>query len=105
MIKDLLPGLLRRVKPDLVMYNAGTDVHREDTLGKMALTTEGIARRDDFVLRCCAEHQVRPSFNCTRLLSPPATLPPPVFPLQPLGLVSFAMLPAFLLLSEGGGGR
>ncbi len=53
-----MPGLLRRVKPEIVMYNAGADVHFEDSLGKLALTTDGIAQRDRFVLECCADYQV-----------------------------------------------
>jgi acetoin utilization deacetylase AcuC-like enzyme len=34
----------------LALYNAGVDVHADDDLGKLALTDEGVARRDAFVL-------------------------------------------------------
>ena len=53
-LKDVLPGLLERMAPDLVMYNAGVDVHAGDKLGKMALSDQGLLARDMFVLDACA---------------------------------------------------
>jgi acetoin utilization deacetylase AcuC-like enzyme len=38
------------VPPVLALYNAGVDVHKDDDLGKLALTDQGIAARDRFVL-------------------------------------------------------
>ena len=55
MLRDTLPALLREQRPDLVLYNAGADVSGDDSLGRMALTDEGIAARDRFVMACCAE--------------------------------------------------
>lgn len=52
---DVLPGLLARLRPDLVLYNAGVDVHADDALGKLALSNEGIVQRDRFVLAACAD--------------------------------------------------
>ena len=49
-----LPGLLSQVKPDLVLYDAGADPHRDDRLGKLALTDDGLYRRDRYVLETCA---------------------------------------------------
>jgi acetoin utilization deacetylase AcuC-like enzyme len=53
-----LPDLLRQVKPDLVLYDAGVDPHKADLLGKLALTDAGLYRRDVFVLRQCAAERV-----------------------------------------------
>ena len=36
-------------RPQLVLYQAGVDVHRDDRLGRLALTDEGIAARDRMV--------------------------------------------------------
>ncbi len=36
--------------PDLVCYVAGVDPHRDDALGGLALSTEGLQRRDEMVL-------------------------------------------------------
>lgn len=50
-----LPDLLAQVKPDLVLYDAGADPHRDDRLGKLTLTDEGLYRRDQYVLETCAK--------------------------------------------------
>ncbi|MGI8935400.1 MAG: histone deacetylase, partial [Phormidesmis sp.] len=52
-LRSHLPALLTRLQPDLVMYDAGVDVHRDDRLGKLALTDEGIYERDRTVLQTC----------------------------------------------------
>mmetsp|Transcript_17620 Transcript_17620/g.30229 ORF Transcript_17620/g.30229 Transcript_17620/m.30229 type:complete len:120 (+) Transcript_17620:3-362(+) len=57
-LRDVLPKLLAEQQPQLVMYNAGVDVHGEDQLGKMALTNQGIHERDHFVLSSCAHANV-----------------------------------------------
>jgi acetoin utilization deacetylase AcuC-like enzyme len=48
-----LPDLLDRVRPDLVLYDAGVDPHLLDRLGKLALTDTGIFQRDFQVLDTC----------------------------------------------------
>ena len=46
-----LPRLLDGLAPDLVFYNAGVDPHRDDRLGRLSLTDEGLRRRDAYVVR------------------------------------------------------
>jgi len=48
-----LPDLLRKVKPDLVLYDAGVDIHIKDRLGKLAISDRGIYRREMLVLSTC----------------------------------------------------
>ncbi|MBE9031499.1 histone deacetylase [filamentous cyanobacterium LEGE 11480] len=48
-----LPDLLTQVKPDLVLYDAGVDVHIADRLGKLALTNSGLHRREMQVFSTC----------------------------------------------------
>jgi acetoin utilization deacetylase AcuC-like enzyme len=48
-----LPDLLAQVQPDLVLYDAGADTHRDDRLGKLAMTNMGLYRRDRMVLETC----------------------------------------------------
>jgi len=48
-----LPDLLTEVNPDLVIYDAGVDPHRDDRLGKLALTDAGLFQRDRYVLKTC----------------------------------------------------
>lgn len=45
----VLEELRERVKPDIVFYNAGVDVHRDDRLGRLALTDQGIEQRERMV--------------------------------------------------------
>lgn len=52
-LDGVLPGLLDRVRPDLVFYNAGVDPHAADRLGRLALSDEGLAERDRYVLEAC----------------------------------------------------
>jgi len=52
-LSDVLPGLLTQVRPDLVFYNAGVDPHADDRLGRLALSDDGLARRDAYVLETC----------------------------------------------------
>jgi acetoin utilization deacetylase AcuC-like enzyme len=52
-LQAVLPGLLTTVRPDLVFYNAGVDPHADDKLGRLALSDEGLARRDAYVLETC----------------------------------------------------
>lgn len=53
-----LPQVLARFEPDLVLYQAGVDVHDNDRLGRLALTDEGLARRDRFVIEEVRERDV-----------------------------------------------
>ncbi len=52
-----LPGLLERVRPELVFYVAGVDPHRDDRLGRLSLSDEGLAARDAYVLQTCLSHR------------------------------------------------
>ena len=42
---------LRQFEPDLICYIAGADPYREDQLGGLALTLEGLQRRDELLFR------------------------------------------------------
>lgn len=48
-----IPTLLDRLKPELVLYDAGADVHAGDRLGHFELSLAGIYRRDLYVLNQC----------------------------------------------------
>jgi acetoin utilization deacetylase AcuC-like enzyme len=52
-LKAELYELLPEYSPELVIYNAGVDPHRNDRLGKLALSDEGIAARERAVLSLC----------------------------------------------------
>jgi len=48
---DALSSGLRQFEPDLICYIAGADPYREDQLGGLALTLDGLMRRDELVFR------------------------------------------------------
>ena len=54
-LTESLPGVLTRAAPDLVLYIAGADPHEGDSLGRLSLTFDGLARRDAYVLSQCVE--------------------------------------------------
>jgi acetoin utilization deacetylase AcuC-like enzyme len=52
-IGDLIPELLDQQLPQLVLYNAGVDPHRDDRLGRLCLSSDGLINRDRLVLDAC----------------------------------------------------
>lgn len=53
-----VPLLLERQRPDLVMMVAGADPYREDQLGGLGLTLEGMQLRDALVVMECAARRI-----------------------------------------------
>ena len=50
-LTDLLPGVLDRFAPGLILYQAGVDPHAADRLGRLALSDAGLEARDRYVIR------------------------------------------------------
>jgi acetoin utilization deacetylase AcuC-like enzyme len=50
-LDQALSSGLRQFEPDLLCYIAGADPYREDQLGGLSLTIEGLKRRDELVFR------------------------------------------------------
>ena len=46
MVAEALTGTLQDFRPDLVLYDAGVDVHAGDALGRLAVTDDGLRRRE-----------------------------------------------------------
>ncbi|XP_029548574.1 histone deacetylase 11 isoform X1 [Salmo trutta] len=44
-------GALNEVRPDIIVYNAGTDILDGDPLGGLAISPQGIVKRDEIVFR------------------------------------------------------
>lgn len=51
LLAEHLPGVLDSSRPSLAYYLAGADPYRGDQLGGLGLTTDGLRRRDDYVVR------------------------------------------------------
>jgi acetoin utilization deacetylase AcuC-like enzyme len=54
-LEPALHAILRDFRPGLVFYQAGADPHEGDRLGRLALTHEGLRRRDELVLAACRD--------------------------------------------------
>lgn len=52
-----LPPVLE-IAPDIVFYLAGADPYAGDKLGRLALSIEGIQRRDSLVMKACLEREL-----------------------------------------------
>lgn len=63
MLRRTLPGLIERVNPQLIFYQAGVDVLKTDKLGRLALTLEGCKQRDKFVFEMAWEKSIPLVFN------------------------------------------
>lgn len=44
--------------PDLIIYNAGTDIYEKDPLGKMKITAQGIKNRDKYVFEQAKKYKI-----------------------------------------------
>jgi histone deacetylase 11 len=57
-LRDHLPAALDRCRPDLVVYNAGSDVLWSDPLSRLFLTADELAERDLYVVTEVRERDV-----------------------------------------------
>ena len=49
LLRETLPGVLERVKPELVFFQAGVDPLQSDRLGRLMLSREGLQERNRYV--------------------------------------------------------
>jgi acetoin utilization deacetylase AcuC-like enzyme len=56
LLRSNLSKALRECQPDIIFYNAGTDIFEEDPLGAMSISEAGIIERDEYVFAQCKEH-------------------------------------------------
>eukprot|EP00903_Cladosiphon_okamuranus_P001168 g1166.t1 len=57
-LAEVLPQLIARENWDLAFFNAGVDPYREDRLGRLALSREGLRQRDHFVIRALRDANI-----------------------------------------------
>lgn len=58
LLKDALPVLIDRVKPDIVFYLSGVDILSTDKFGKLKVTQQGCLERDEMVFRELKKHRL-----------------------------------------------
>lgn len=57
-LKKHLSQALTAAKPDIVFYNAGSDILQGDPIGALGVSAEGIIERDEEVFRHCRERHI-----------------------------------------------
>jgi len=58
LLREHLPGVLDRARPDLVIFQAGCDTLAADPLANLAMTKEGIVERDATVIDECVRREI-----------------------------------------------
>jgi histone deacetylase 11 len=58
LVRTHLPKALESFQPEIVFYNAGTDIFERDPLGALNITASGIIERDEIVFRNCRERNI-----------------------------------------------
>ena len=58
LLSNTLPGLIERVKPDFIFYQAGVDILATDKLGRLSCTIGGCRQRDEIVLQTAHKHGI-----------------------------------------------
>ncbi len=54
-VQESLDYLLALHQPDIVLYDAGVDIHQADDLGLLAVSTQGVLARDQLVIERCRD--------------------------------------------------
>jgi acetoin utilization deacetylase AcuC-like enzyme len=57
-LQETLPGLIDKVRPDFIFYQAGVDILATDKIGRMACTVQGCRQRDEMVLNAAKKHNI-----------------------------------------------
>ncbi len=57
-LENHLPYIFSITQPQVILYDAGADVHADDGLGYLKLTDADIWARDDYVLRSALEQRI-----------------------------------------------
>lgn len=57
-VRQSLSSLVQWHQPDLVLYDAGVDIHRDDELGLLNISTTALYQRDLMVLQYCTTRNI-----------------------------------------------
>jgi acetoin utilization deacetylase AcuC-like enzyme len=57
-VNDALISAFHSFKPDFIIYDAGVDIHKDDDLGLLNITTEGVYQRDLMVFQLAKQHNI-----------------------------------------------
>ena len=58
LVKNEIPKIINKVKPDFIFFQSGVDVLESDKLGRLSLTIEGCRWRDEIVFENCSKFEI-----------------------------------------------
>ncbi len=58
LLKEKIPLAIQEFKPNLIIYNAGTDIYEKDPLGKLKISKAGIIKRDEFIFKQAIQNKI-----------------------------------------------
>lgn len=58
LLKENLPALIEKLKPDFVFYLSGVDILNTDKFGKLKVSLKGCAGRDEFVFSTLIQNHI-----------------------------------------------
>lgn len=57
-VEQNIKSLTGSINPDLLIYDAGVDIYKDDPLGLLSVSEQGIRERDALVLNHCRDHNI-----------------------------------------------
>jgi acetoin utilization deacetylase AcuC-like enzyme len=57
-LREHVPRIINDFAPEFVVYLAGADPYKDDQLGDLSLTMDGLRRRDEFVIGECVQRNI-----------------------------------------------
>lgn len=57
-VKGALQTAIEAFRPDFIIYDAGIDIHADDDLGLINITTQGVYQRDQYVFSTAKAHNI-----------------------------------------------
>ena len=58
LLKEILPALIHKVKPEFAFYLSGVDILSTDKYGKLKISLDGCKRRDEMVFELLNKHHI-----------------------------------------------
>tara|TARA_B100001996_G_C18655643_1_gene591072 strand:+ start:777 stop:1616 length:840 start_codon:yes stop_codon:yes gene_type:complete len=57
-LKNIVPKLIKNVKPDFIFYLCGVDILETDKLGRLSISIDGCKERDRYILSVCKKNRI-----------------------------------------------
>ena len=58
LLRKSIPAIIKKHKPEIILYQAGADPYKGDQLGQLKLTIDGLKKRDEFIFKQARTHDI-----------------------------------------------